>query len=75
MKTTECLLALTAFVVLTAACAPAAGVNTRSAAAPPAASGIDVAGIDPSVAPGDDFFRYANGTWIKNTEIPADRSR
>ena len=46
-------------------------------AASPAADsghGIDLAGIDHSVTPGDDFFTYANGTWIKNTEIPADRS-
>lgn len=28
-----------------------------------------------SVKPGDDFFEYANGTWMKNTPIPADRSR
>ncbi|SRR5665213_368625 len=44
------------------------------AAVPDAAPGIDLAGIDHSVAPGDDFFGYANGTWIKNTEIPADRA-
>ena len=25
--------------------------------------------------PGDDFFSYANGSWVKNTAIPADRSR
>jgi len=36
--------------------------------------GIDTTGMDRSVKPGDDFFEYANGTWIKNTEIPADRS-
>ena len=35
--------------------------------------GIDLAAMDKSVKPGDDFFRYANGTWFKNTEIPADR--
>jgi putative endopeptidase len=28
-----------------------------------------------SVNPGDDFFEYANGTWMKNTPIPADKSR
>jgi predicted metalloendopeptidase len=61
--------------VAVAACTPAANVSPRSAAAPPVSGGIDLAGIDPSVAPGDDFFQYANGTWIKNTEIPADRSR
>ncbi|TLY52787.1 MAG: M13 family metallopeptidase [Gammaproteobacteria bacterium] len=36
--------------------------------------GIDLAGIDRAVAPGDDFFAYANGTWDKSAEIPADRS-
>ncbi|HET6578873.1 MAG TPA: M13 family metallopeptidase [Gemmatimonadales bacterium] len=38
---------------------------------PPA---LDTAGMDRSVTPGDDFFRYANGTWLERTEIPADRS-
>jgi putative endopeptidase len=36
--------------------------------------GIDLAGMDRAVVPGDDFFRFANGTWLKSTEIPADRS-
>jgi putative endopeptidase len=36
--------------------------------------GLDAAGMDRSVRPGDDFFRYANGTWLRETEIPADRS-
>ena len=35
--------------------------------------GIQTGWIDKSVKPGDDFFQYANGTWIKNTAIPADR--
>jgi predicted metalloendopeptidase len=35
---------------------------------------LDVAGMDRSVKPGDNFFEYANGTWLKQTEIPADRS-
>jgi putative endopeptidase len=35
---------------------------------------LDFAGIDRSVAPGDDFFRYANGNWLAKTEIPPDRS-
>ncbi|THD60107.1 MAG: M13 family peptidase [Phenylobacterium sp.] len=36
--------------------------------------GFDVDGMDRSVAPGDDFVRYAVGKWIDATEIPADRS-
>jgi len=37
-------------------------------------SGFDVSGMDRSVAPGADFFRYANGGWERRTAIPADRS-
>lgn len=37
--------------------------------------GIDTSLMDTSVKPGDDFFRYVNGKWIDNTEIPADRTR
>ncbi|WP_444926651.1 M13 family metallopeptidase [Microbulbifer sp. TRSA002] len=38
-------------------------------------SGIDLGAMDTSVRPQDDFFAYVNGTWLKNTEIPADKSR
>ena len=37
-------------------------------------SGIDLAGMDRSVAPGEDFNAYANGAWEKATAIPADKS-
>ncbi len=40
----------------------------------PMNSGIDRAGMDLSVRPQDDFFSYANGTWLRETEIPADQS-
>lgn len=36
--------------------------------------GYDLTARDPSVKPRDDFFGYANGAWVKRTEIPADRS-
>ena len=36
--------------------------------------GFDLAGQDRSVKPGDDFFRYANGTYFDQMVIPADRS-
>ena len=39
---------------------------------PPA--GLDRAGMDTTVQPGDSFWQYANGTWLKQAEIPADRS-
>ena len=37
-------------------------------------SGILTEYMDTSVNPGDDFTAYVNGTWVKNTEIPADKS-
>jgi endothelin-converting enzyme/putative endopeptidase len=43
-------------------------------ASTPDAHGIAVANMDRSVKPGDDFFRYANGEWIKHAEMPPDRS-
>ncbi len=36
--------------------------------------GIDITGMDRSVEPGDDFFKYANGAWAARTTIPADRT-
>jgi putative endopeptidase len=47
---------------------------TEQATAPSSGPGVDTAGMDRSVAPGNDFYTYANGTWLKDTEIPADRS-
>lgn len=58
---------------------PSAAGNSASSGATVDASrygtwGIDTAGMDTSVAPGDDFFAYVNGTWARNTTIPADQS-
>jgi putative endopeptidase len=36
--------------------------------------GIDMAGMDRSVRPGDDFFGFVNGMWARTTEIPGDRA-
>jgi putative endopeptidase len=36
---------------------------------------IDPANMDLSVKPGDNFYLYANGNWIKNTPIPASKTR
>ncbi|AKJ03768.1 endothelin-converting enzyme [Archangium gephyra] len=60
---------------LLAACVTSAPMD-KKAAAPPAhgSFGIDTAGMDTAVAPGDSFYRYVNGTWLDKTEIPADRS-
>jgi putative endopeptidase len=37
--------------------------------------GFDSSGIDPSVKPGDDFFKWANGKWDEKTKIPSDLTR
>ena len=37
--------------------------------------GFDLAGRDTSVTPGADFYSYANGTYVKNLQIPPDRAR
>jgi len=41
----------------------------------PMFSGIDLTAVDQNVRAQDDFFRHVNGTWLKQTEIPADKSR
>lgn len=47
----------------------------RAQESAPETHGIAVANMDRSVKPGDDFYLYANGEWIKRTEIPPDRAR
>ena len=37
--------------------------------------GVDLAQMDRSVKPGDDFFAYVNGKWIATVAMPADKSR
>ena len=55
--------------------APAPVVEPAPAPKPQiGAFGLDTAGMDRAVAPGNDFYEYVNGTWAKNTQIPADKS-
>ncbi len=71
---------LLSVALLLSACA-AARPATGAASSPPAPataatrhSGIDLAGIDRGTAPGDDFYAYANGAWLKTAVIPPDRA-
>src|SRR6185437_10659183 len=59
-----------AAILLATAVAAAPSCSTKRSSP---ASGIDLAGIDKSIAPGDDFNAYTNGGWIKATPIPADK--
>jgi predicted metalloendopeptidase len=66
---------LLALFLATAACSPAGPGNESEDAAqtPGSALGIVAASMDKNAAPGDDFFGYANGNWVKNTPMPKDR--
>ena len=41
----------------------------------PAAPRFSVEHMDKTVSPGDDFFQYASGSWVKNNPVPSDKSR
>jgi putative endopeptidase len=53
---------------------PAAPTPPATPKAQIGAWGFDTAGMDKSVAPGQDFFRYTDGAWLKNTKMPEDKS-
>ena len=59
-------------VALYPAAARLSAAGDTAASAP--RSGFDLSGMDRGVAPGDDFFRFANGAWDARTPIPADQS-
>ncbi len=79
MRTLLC--GVTAAVLLAASHASAADTAAQAWTAAPASAdrmgpwGFDLAGRDLSVAPGKDFYTYANGDYVKALVIPADRSR
>jgi putative endopeptidase len=37
--------------------------------------GFDPVSMNPSVKPGEDFYEYAQGSWIKSHPVPPDKSR
>src|SRR5882757_10818767 len=74
-----CALLAAGAVLAQPAAAPAAAANATAAdfsKAPRMGTwGFDLSGRDTSVSPGQDFFRYANGDYMKKLAIPADRVR
>src|SRR6185312_9286512 len=67
MKTFSFNMALAGTLILLSACQP----KTKESQKPD----ILRADMDTTVDPGKDFYRYANGTWLKNNPIPATESR
>jgi putative endopeptidase len=73
-------LAAAASLAAIAASATGATQDHGSHAAPKASApelgsfGFDTAGMNRSVGPGESFYNYANGTWDRTTEIPADQA-
>ena len=51
----------------------ACGLVSAAQAASDRAASADEAAVDADTLPGDDFFSYANGGWLKATEIPAGK--
>jgi predicted metalloendopeptidase len=79
MKTAPLTAAIAAALALAAAAAASAQSPAQAPAQAPAVRtsyppGVDLAGMDRSVQPGDDFFRFANGHWLATAEIPPDRA-
>jgi len=66
-------------VLLLAACGQDSAIQDQAPATIPVpepvlGSGIEFDNFDNSIAPGDDFYRYVNGSWLRDTPIPSDKS-
>ena len=79
MKSTAAFGVIAASVLMLAACSrPEPPPEASEAPAPPPAKaaigkwGFDIEGMNAAVKPGDDFYEYANGTWLKSNTIPPD---
>lgn len=68
---------LVAVALICAGCAVQPPPPAQPAPAPKASLGIwgvELSGMEKNVKPGDNFFEFVNGAWLKTAEIPADRS-
>ncbi len=68
-------LALATLGLGTLAATTAFGPPARRTAPPQQGVGINLANIDQSVSPCEDFYHYANGNWLKNNPVPAAETR
>ena len=69
-----CLLKIAAMFGMAFALLSAVAQELASAPAQQQSPGINLANMDRSVKPGDNFYEFANGGWIKRTEIPPDKA-
>jgi putative endopeptidase len=60
-----------AAVLAMASCQQQTAKNTEA----PGSKLLDPANMDTTVHPGDNFFQYANGSWLKNNPIPKSETR
>ena len=67
-------IATSMLVAATFLCVSLASASSQTHRPKIAPWGFDLAGMDRSLKPGDDFFRYGGGAWMRNTPIPQDRS-
>ncbi len=58
--------AIAAAAILVASCG-----GEKKTSEPKGNGGIDIVNFDTTVRPGDDFFKYVNGNWVKNNPIPS----
>lgn len=65
---------LTAATALLALTAPALSKDGAANAPRYGSFGVDLTSRDTAIAPGDDFWSFANGGWAKRTTIPADKA-
>src|SRR5688572_32858981 len=78
MRPSPLLAAAAGAVAFLVACSDENAVAPPAPEAPKAAIGtfgIDLAAMDTSVEPGDDFYRYVNGKWLSTFPMPADKAR
>jgi len=69
------LLAVSAFALLSACGEKPATPVVEAPKAVLGAFGIDTTAMDTTVKPGDDFYKYVNGTWVSTFKMPADKAR
>jgi putative endopeptidase len=60
---------------LSAAAFPSSAADSAGADKAPPVPAFSIKYMDPTVNPGDDFFHYADGQWLKDNPVPPDKSR